>query len=115
MMMETWFANVLRYSRRDQLSLLVMLQNQTQSHYSRLNLDNHLSEFHEWPITSNSRSTLYFENFFDHYGLAERDSAIAERDSAIAERDSAIAVNKVITDSNTWKFFGWYRYFVRSL
>jgi hypothetical protein len=47
--MRTWFDHVLRYSRRDQLSLLVGLQ-QEGVNLRTLEIDNFDSAYHEWPV-----------------------------------------------------------------
>jgi hypothetical protein len=47
--MERWFAHVLRYSRRDQLSVWYALRAES-VHPSIHVLDNHESPFHRWPI-----------------------------------------------------------------
>jgi hypothetical protein len=48
--METWYAHVLRYSRRDQLSVWVALRSARLSPQIH-RLDNHESAFHRWPVT----------------------------------------------------------------
>jgi hypothetical protein len=47
--MELWFQHVLRYSRRDQLSLNVALR-QTGLAIARIEMDNHASAYHRWPV-----------------------------------------------------------------
>lgn len=46
--MELWLMHVLRYSRRDQLSLNAALA-QTGLEAERIDIDNHVSAFHSWP------------------------------------------------------------------
>lgn len=46
---EIWASHVLRYSRRDQLSVIVALE-QTKTKFKRIEIDNRSSDFHEWPI-----------------------------------------------------------------
>jgi hypothetical protein len=48
--MERWFAHVLRYSRRDQLSLWYALRSERLQPVVHL-LDNHESHLHRWPVT----------------------------------------------------------------
>ena len=48
--MELWYAHVLRYSRRDQLSLWFALRSTGVSPLVH-ELDNHESQFHEWPVS----------------------------------------------------------------
>ena len=59
--METWFANVLRYSRRDQLSLSLALLSLPDSSRHILVGDNHQGEFFYWP-TSRDKPARYFEH-----------------------------------------------------
>ncbi|MFG6445041.1 glycosyltransferase domain-containing protein [Microbacterium sp. P07] len=47
--MRLWFDHVLRYSRRDQLSLMVALLHGG-ARYRSIEIDNYDSPFHEWPI-----------------------------------------------------------------
>jgi hypothetical protein len=48
--MERWFAHVLRYSRRDQLSVWYALRAEG-VHPTIHAVDNHESRFHRWPVT----------------------------------------------------------------
>lgn len=59
--MEQWFAEVMRYSRRDQLSLPVALSTLALSKLSISNTDIRQSEFHRWPIAGHKRPAKYFE------------------------------------------------------
>lgn len=59
--METWYAHVLRYSRRDQLSLPLAV-NSIQPPRVRLStIDNHENDFFCWPI-----NTFKPDRYFDH-------------------------------------------------
>ncbi|WP_223300446.1 glycosyltransferase domain-containing protein [Pantoea sp. At-9b] len=51
--MEEWYRQILRYSRRDQLSL-VYSEMMTGNNIRKLVIDSHESSFHQWPVT-NSR------------------------------------------------------------
>ncbi|MEV8266695.1 glycosyltransferase domain-containing protein [Microbacterium sp. NPDC076911] len=51
--MQLWYDHVLRFSRRDQLSILVALA-QSALPYRKLTIDNFGSDYHEWPVI-NSR------------------------------------------------------------
>jgi len=51
---DTWAKHILRYSRRDQLSVLVALQI-SQLDINRVQIDNHLSSLHQWPILNNRK------------------------------------------------------------
>ena len=46
---EIWFANLCKYSKRDQLSIMYSA-NQAELTISGFNLNNALSEFHKWPV-----------------------------------------------------------------
>lgn len=52
--MRLWFDHVLRYSRRDQLSLMVALQHGGLE-YASIELDNFDSDVHEWPVITQRR------------------------------------------------------------
>jgi hypothetical protein len=49
---DIWLNQVLRYSRRDQLSLNLAIKKSSVTH-SRILIDNLVSNFHEWPILNN--------------------------------------------------------------
>lgn len=55
--MRLWFDHVLRYSRRDQLSLMLALTHGG-LRYRSIELDNFGSEFHEWPVISGRKIEL---------------------------------------------------------
>lgn len=55
--MRLWYDHVLRYSRRDQLSLMVALLHGGAS-WRSMELDNFGSEFHEWPVVANRKIGL---------------------------------------------------------
>lgn len=55
--MRLWFDHVLRYSRRDQLSLMVALLHGG-VRFRSLELDNFGSEYHEWPVISERRVSI---------------------------------------------------------
>lgn len=52
-----WWRHVLRYSRRDQLSVSVACDI-TRPRIHRVNIDNFLSEFHHWPVINERNSSL---------------------------------------------------------
>lgn len=52
--MRLWYDHVLRYSRRDQLSLPAVLQ-QTGLPFRALDVDNFDSEYHQWPVIETRR------------------------------------------------------------
>ena len=59
--MEIWFANVMRYSRRDQLSLPVAMSVLSEDRYRVVSGDIHGAEFHIWPRNGNQRPKRYFD------------------------------------------------------
>jgi hypothetical protein len=48
---ETWYHHVLRYSRRDQLSITVAIAGHANS-VAVISIDNHRSQWHEWPVAT---------------------------------------------------------------
>ena len=58
--MELWLYKVLRYSRRDQLSVSEIFDG-IKSHVNFNQLDNHKSQFHLWPVAGYSRTKKYSE------------------------------------------------------
>lgn len=64
-----WAEHILRYSRRDQLSVIVAAEISGVA-LARIPLDNHVSELHQWPIRSGLKNKVrktdmpdYFEKF----------------------------------------------------
>jgi FkbM family methyltransferase len=57
-LMHRWWDHILRYSRRDQLSLNYVLR-EVNLEFNALNIDNSRSDFHQWPIATkrNSKKT----------------------------------------------------------
>jgi hypothetical protein len=97
--MECWMASALRYSRRDQLSILVGLYKYSFKNLRINSIDDFGSEFHTWPIDNGPRSEKYLTHYFDQT-LEQKISII------LAERDS-------IANSTIWKLFGPYRKLIR--
>ena len=62
-MSEIWFSNVLKYSRRDQLSLFYA-SFQSKLKLNGFEIDNHSSAYHKWPITQNDRKSRGKKNVF---------------------------------------------------
>lgn len=56
--MEEWWALLLRYSRRDQLTLPLVLERHRALQTQVLELDNHRSALHEWPVTPRKRHPI---------------------------------------------------------
>lgn len=51
-MCRQWFTDVLRYSRRDQLSVLPAIDRSSLTRWQALELDTFTSRYHEWPVTA---------------------------------------------------------------
>lgn len=60
--METWWAHVLRYSRRDQLSINTAIRLLDSSAVRVLDHDNHGSPVHSWPRPTYRRPDRYYES-----------------------------------------------------
>ena len=62
-----WFDQLVRYSKRDQLSLPYVLS-KVKINFESINIDNFESEFHKWPISLNRKSKHTQENkeFLSH-------------------------------------------------
>lgn len=60
-----WANHVLRYSRRDQLSFNVALL-LSKCQINTIQIDNHSSEFHSWPIESDRKVQLRFSSVTDY-------------------------------------------------
>jgi hypothetical protein len=56
--MRTWWEHVLRYSRRDQLSLMVALSATPGLAWRSLQLDNEESPYHRWPVAPERRHAM---------------------------------------------------------
>jgi hypothetical protein len=66
---QTWWSHIQRYSRRDQLSLLVALRI-SGIKLNRLDLDNYNSEFHQWPVISNRKNEARISDVPNYRGIA---------------------------------------------
>ncbi|MEV7693151.1 glycosyltransferase domain-containing protein [Microbacterium sp. NPDC089189] len=93
--MRLWFDHVLRYSRRDQLSLMVALLHGGAT-YRSIELDNYVSTHHEWPVLVSRKIALgkaaalptgpmVAELRRAHARIAELEATLAERDPATIE------------------------------
>lgn len=61
--MEAWFAHILRYARRDQLTLPLILSQMPESRRHIAALDNRRSPFHQWPIEGYARPARYMDGY----------------------------------------------------
>ena len=65
--MEGWFAQVLRYSRRDQLSFASVARVLDEGQLRLAESDIHVSAFHRWPLTSYARPERYAASARDRF------------------------------------------------
>ena len=65
--MEAWFVQILRYSRRDQLSFTSVTRVLGQGRIRLADMDNHSSAFHRWPLPSYSRPDRYAASARDRF------------------------------------------------
>jgi hypothetical protein len=104
--MEDWFSNIVKYSRRDQISLPLAIRKLRGDQVSLIHLNRRESDFHIWPSGGYQKPQSYFssENIavsWDAYHPAERDSLLTERDSLLKSKSWKLteplrALNKAI-------------------
>lgn len=129
---EIWFANVMTYSRRDQLSIIHSAI-QAELNLKGFDLDLFSSDFHTWPVIKKERinrgfdrnlfkiSNNFFEKLFDIFSLTENEIIEFDFDTEIKkvllqyknsakELESLRRINKnlsddinSIKDSRIWK------------
>lgn len=58
---EIWYSHILKYSRRDQLSI-IYAGLQLGLKFAAIKIDNFSTKYHEWPITNNERKSRIFKN-----------------------------------------------------
>jgi hypothetical protein len=117
--MELWFYKVLRYSRRDQLSVSE-IYNKFSNCINWVELDNYKSQFHLWPIPGYSRSKKYNEYinliptlFIDSKKnrlIEEKELEIARLTQVTKAKDQEI---NEIFNSNSWRITSPLRFLVR--
>lgn len=61
--MEAWYAHILRYARRDQLTLPLILSQMPKARRHIAALDNNRSPFHAWPIEGYVRPARYLDGY----------------------------------------------------
>ena len=101
--MEDWFAQVMRYSRRDQLSLPGVVTRAPDGAISLHELDNRESSFHRWPRDDYSKPESYTDNvrrallppviaeIAEHRRRIDAEHKLSE---ALRDRDEAVAARK---------------------
>lgn len=87
-----WAEHVLRYSRRDQLSVSVAAKVSGVA-LTRIPLDNHESDLHQWPIRSGLRSDVRRTDMPDYFAMNEYNQRQAEHYQQQLEQ--------------TWKTLSW--------
>jgi hypothetical protein len=99
--MTTWWTHLLRYSRRDQLSLIAAITT-TGLDIERITLDNFASPLHEWPVAPDRDRTMRHVSLVDRPAPPMADlrmsqrrleasrSRVAELEQANAELDSEV-------------------------
>ena len=100
---EIWFSNVLRYSRRDQLSIIHSAL-QSNLMINGFYLDNHSSIYHQWPVINKDRKYRLSQNniyklpqeFFQEIlrDLSSNDEEIKNIDFTIKIKEAFLKFNK---------------------
>lgn len=97
---QVWADQVLRYSRRDQLSLNIAIR-VSNVQITPMELDNYNSDWHEWPILENRKDASRVTQVVDYKYLAQELSQQVELLSAQLDR---------ILNSKSWKITKLLRY-----
>jgi hypothetical protein len=115
-LMEGWFANVMRYSRRDQLSLPLALNAAPAGAVHVSPLDLRVSRFHKWPIEGYARPSRYFEiepvgahrpggdTWLDDPERAWLRGLIRERSAAVRRSEQLQAELDAIKGGRIWRW-----------
>ena len=67
---QIWYSQILRFSRRDQLSLQVAIE-RTEALCFRIDLNNFQSEYHQWPVNVGRKSLPLDSQIYAEIPLAE--------------------------------------------
>jgi hypothetical protein len=94
---DTWAKHVLRYSRRDQLSVNVALEINN-INFNRIELDNYSSDFHEWPIHNNRKDSKRV-----HYGPNYGVHAAYLYSEILQLNEQAQMIRHHFTNSTSWR------------
>ena len=106
--MQTWYEHILRYSRRDQLSINFVLRAAGVAVHA-VEMDNARSEVHEWPIHNErkwnvTRDRLGSALRVPLVEIGERDNEIRELTERLdAERARVEAMERAYTTSAYWR------------
>ena len=100
-MEDMWLEQVLRYSRRDQLSVNLVIK-KSEIQIKTLSLDNHLSEYHRWPNSSvrrlaNRRPSVSMVPASARLHFAER--ALDDQISQASARERAFSSQVIRADA----------------
>jgi hypothetical protein len=107
--MELWWAHVLRYSHRDQLSVWVALRESRVQPTIHL-LDNHESDIHVWPVAkrrdSSRGGTSAARRIDSELGQLKSDlgRAATELDDATRRQEALERELRTITATRTWRW-----------
>src|SRR5262249_47359548 len=98
--METWYAHVLRYSRRDQLSLWVALR---QAGLAPLvhKLDNFESPYHRWPVTAYRNGHRVWETWMNSEHRLEMQDALVVKARQIETLEHRL---KALQSTRSWRW-----------
>jgi hypothetical protein len=106
--MENWFAQIIKYSKRDQLSLPLALRSVRGDQIHLSHLDNRVSDFHIWPSAGYQKPASHttsetVENVFSCIESIEQDILLAERNALLAERNALLAERHAVLNSTSWR------------
>jgi hypothetical protein len=124
--MQLWFENVLRYSRRDQLSINYAIL-VTGLKTTALEIDIHSSEFHTWPNIRGRKHNIRNFNLSDilftsKAVIGRLENKLGKLNQAISDYDRQIAASRyeltetrirlqAIEQSRSWRMTAPYRWF----
>jgi hypothetical protein len=97
--MEEWLAHVLRYSRRDQLSLNYAIR-KIKPCVDALETDFLNSDYFQWPVTSGRNQESYKKSIYLSSILMDR---ISQKDQFIQELKLQVKERDVILGSKSWR------------
>lgn len=97
---EIWAQHILRYSRRDQLSLTVAKE-LSGIEIKPIPLDNYESEIHKWPVHSGRKSGIRTSPVEDYFEIAQRlEAELLESQAQTSHYQSAL---NEVWSSPSWK------------
>ena len=94
---DSWAQHVLRYSRRDQLSVLTVLEI-NKPNFKRVEIDNFSSDFHQWPIHNERKGEKRFYRGNDSAQGSER-----LQKEILRLGDEIRVVQDAYSNSTSWK------------